>query len=447
MSHVTVRTTAASAVALVLAAAPLSAQAGLFSKLFSKPSQPVQEEVSEAPDNTIAQRYIVTVDPSLSSILGVSGGLVGGIEQLLSAVGGGNILFVYQNVMQGATVQVTERQARLLESLPGVKAVEPDSWISTAATQTQPDATWGLDRVDQTTLPLDNQFTYPVTAGQGVNVYVLDTGIRTTHADFQGRASGVNFHDDGGLGGGGGGGGLPLIGDLLGLLFGGLVPFGNEDTVSAYSAEDCNGHGTHVASSAAGTLFGVAKESQVIGLRVLGCNGSGATSAIIEALDWMVDNAEQPAVANMSLGGGSSAALDNAVREVVATGIPVVVAAGNSNADACNGSPNRVAEAITVGSTDNRDRRSSFSNHGQCVDIMAPGSNITAAWHTGDTDFNTISGTSMASPHVAGAVALLLAQNPSLTPQQVAQQLDTQASRNQLTNLNGSPNLLLNVNP
>ncbi|MDX5328037.1 MAG: S8 family serine peptidase, partial [Marinobacter sp.] len=169
--------------------------------------------------------------------------------------------------------------------------------------------------------------------------------------------------------------------------------------------------------------------------------------AIIEALDWMVENAEKPAVANMSLGGGNSAALDNAVREVVASGIPVVVAAGNSNADACNGSPNRVAEAVTVGSTDNQDRRSSFSNHGSCVDIMAPGTDITAAWHTGDTAFNTISGTSMASPHVAGAAALLLSLNPGLTPEQVAQTLRNQASQNQLTNLNGSPNLLVNVNP
>ena len=161
----------------------------------------------------------------------------------------------------------------------------------------------------------------------------------------------------------------------------------------------------------------------------------------------MAENAEKPAVANMSLGGGSSQTLDEAVQAVVARGIPVVVAAGNSNADACSGSPNRVPEAVTVGATDNRDRRSSFSNHGSCVDIMAPGTDITAAWYTGDTDTNTISGTSMASPHVAGAVALMLGQNPSLSPEQVDQAVKAQASTNQLQDLNGSPNRLLNVNP
>ncbi|KXO07028.1 MULTISPECIES: S8 family peptidase [Marinobacter] len=429
------------AAAIVLSTAPLHTHASLLSGLLGTSSTTEPTSTTASTENTIAQRYIVTVDPTLPSLLGVGGDLSAGIQALLTAVGGGNILFLYENVMTGATVQLTQSQADLLPALPGVLAVEPDTWMTTSSTQTQQDATWGLDRIDQTTLPLDTQFTYPTVAGQGVNVYVLDTGIRTTHADFQGRASGVNFHDDSALDG------LPLIGGIIDLLLGGLIPFGDEDTIATYSAEDCNGHGTHVASTATGSLFGVAKESQVIGLRVLGCSGSGATSAIIEALDWMVENAEKPAVANMSLGGGNSAALDNAVREVVASGIPVVVAAGNSNADACNGSPNRVAEAVTVGSTDNQDRRSSFSNHGSCVDIMAPGTDITAAWHTGDTAFNTISGTSMASPHVAGAAALLLSLNPGLTPEQVAQTLRNQASQNQLTNLNGSPNLLVNVNP
>ncbi|WP_199456450.1 MULTISPECIES: S8 family peptidase [unclassified Marinobacter] len=427
----------------LLAVAPLTADAGLLSGLLNGGAQ---EPVEEQADNrTIPQRYIVTVDSSLSSILDVGGPLLAGIEQLLNAVGGGKVLYLYENVMSGATVQLTDSQARMLESLPGVERVEPDSWMTASGTLIQQNATWGLDRVDQATLPLDSQFTYPELAGQGVNVYVLDTGVLSTHADFEGRASGMNFHDDSGLAGLSPG--LPIVGDLLNLLLGGLLPFESEESISTYSAEDCNGHGTHVASTAAGEEFGVAKESNIIGLRVLGCNGSGATSAIIEALDWMAENAEKPAVANMSLGGGSSQTLDEAVQAVVARGIPVVVAAGNSNADACSGSPNRVPEAVTVGATDNRDRRSSFSNHGSCVDIMAPGTDITAAWYTGDTDTNTISGTSMASPHVAGAVALMLGQNPSLSPEQVDQALKAQASTNQLQDLNGSPNRLLNVNP
>ena len=226
------------------------------------------------------------------------------------------------------------------------------------------------------TCPLSNSYTYNQT-GQGVHAYIIDTGIRATHQEFGGRVTN----------------GADFIGD------------GN-------GTNDCNGHGTHVAGTTGGTTYGVAKSVTIHAVRVLGCTGSGSTSGVIAGVDWVTANHASPAVANMSLGGGASTALDNAVTSSVNSGVSYAVAAGNSNANACNSSPARAAAAITVGATTSSDARSSFSNFGTCLDIFAPGSSITSAWSTSNTATNTISGTSMASPHVAGAIALYLQTNP-----------------------------------
>lgn len=385
------------------------------------------------PGDSLPGRYILTLDPELPDILGLAG-LKASVESLLVAAGGGEILHLYRTAMTGAAVTLTEQQAALLASLPGVLAIEPDQVVAASA-ETQLNATWGLDRIDQAVLPLDEQYTYPASAGEGVSVYIIDTGLRDTHDEFDGRViEGRNFavNDTGLLGLGG----LPLIGPIVNI--GGETD--PEDTT------DCNGHGTHVASTAAGTLYGVAKHASVSAVRVLDCSGAGSNADVIAGVDWVAENHQAPAVANMSLGGGDSDALDNAVRGAIEQGVTFVVAAGNSDANACSGSPNRVAPAITVGSTNRDDQRSSFSNHGECLDLFAPGSDITAAWYQQDDEVNTISGTSMASPHVAGAAALILGMEPGLSPAVVDARLEELATVNVLSGIKeGSPDLLLRV--
>ena len=371
----------------------------------------------------IKNQYIVVLKPQIG--LGDPLRLNETVQSLLVQVGGGQVLAQYQHVLKGFTVRMSASQAAALARLPLVDFVEQDQIMTVSAVQSG--ATWGLDRVDQRNLPLDGNYVYPNQAGAGVSVYVVDTGLNATHVDFGGRVgTGRNFAPNSG-------------GFLCNLL-------GIGCSTDPANTTDCNGHGTHVAGTAAGSTWGVAKAATVVPVRVLGCNGSGSNSGVIAGVDWVAANAQLPAVANMSLGGGNSDALDQAVRNAIDAGVTFVVAAGNDNANACTGSPNRVAEAITVGSTTNTDARSSFSNFGTCVDIFAPGSNITSAWYTNNTATSTISGTSMASPHVAGAAALALGAAPGSTPDAVADAVIGNATLGVLGSIgSGSPNALLYV--
>jgi serine protease len=324
----------------------------------------------------------------------------------LARQSGARVTHVFENTIRGFAASMSATAAAALARNPRVRYIEQDS--ERFIVDTESGATWGLDRIDQRDRPLNGTYTYETTA-TNVNVYVIDTGIRATHTEFGGRVS-ADF---------------TAIND------------GN-------GANDCNGHGTHVAGTIGGATYGVAKGVALHAVRVLDCSGSGSTSGVIAGVDWVTANRLLPAVANMSLGGGASTALDDAVRRSVAAGVTYAIAAGNSNADACSSSPARVTQALTVGSSTNTDVRSSFSNFGTCVDLFAPGSNITSAWNTSDTATNTISGTSMATPHVAGVAALYLAGDPGASPSTVHAAVVNNASVNKLTSIGtGSPNRLL----
>jgi serine protease len=353
------------------------------------------------PEQAIANQYIVVFDD-----LQVARTQVAGQAEALARQHGGRILHVYENGLRGFAASMSATAAAAIARNPRIRYVEQDSVMTIVASQ--PNATWGLDRIDQRDFPLNQTYNYDTNA-VNVDVYIIDTGIRGSHVEFGGRVTN----------------GYTAIADDNGT-------------------NDCNGHGTHVAATVGGAIYGVAKSVELHPVRVLGCNGSGSTAGVIAGVDWVANNHATPAVANMSLGGGASTALDDAVRAAIASGVTFAIAAGNSNANACNSSPARVEQALTVGSTTNTDARSSFSNFGVCLDLFAPGSSITSAWNTSDTATNTISGTSMATPHVAGVAALYLATNPSASPSAVRTALVNNATPAKVTGAgSGSPNLLV----
>jgi serine protease len=332
-----------------------------------------------------------------------------GLARQLVAAQGGALRFTYTDAIKGFAAELPPQAVDALKRNPRVRLIEPDVQVQlfTGGTQSSPPS-WGLDRIDQRNTARDGSYTYG-NDGSGVHAYIFDTGIRSTHAQFTGRL----------------GAGYTVIND------------GN-------GTEDCQGHGTHVAGTVGGSLHGVAKGVTLHAIRVFGCTGGASTSGIIAALDWVVKNGQRPAVANMSLGGGFSSTFNTAIQNAVTAGITMVVAAGNSSADACNVSPASAPAAITVGSTASSDAMSSFSNHGPCVDLFAPGSSIVSTSYAGNTATTTMSGTSMASPHVAGAAALYLSANPSATPAQVDAALKTNATGNTITSLPvNTANLLL----
>ncbi|MFJ8505534.1 S8 family peptidase [Streptomyces avermitilis] len=325
---------------------------------------------------------------------------------------GGTVKKTFGAALNGYTANLSATEARRLAADPAVATVEQNQTVHLTDT-TQSSAPWGLDRVDQAALPLSGTYTYPDTAGSGVTAYVIDTGVRITHSQISGRAS-----------------------------------YGYDAVDGDTTASDGNGHGTHVATTIAGSTYGVAKKAKVVAVRVLDDAGSGTTAGVIAGVDWVTNNHSGPSVANLSLGGSASTSLDTAVSNSIASGVTYAVAAGNSSANASSYSPARVAAAITVGATTSTDAKASYSNYGSVLDIFAPGSSITAGWNTSDTATSTISGTSMATPHVAGAAAVYLAGHTSATPAQVASALTAGATTGKVTSAGtGSPNRLLKIVP
>jgi subtilisin family serine protease len=351
----------------------------------------------------VAGQYIVVLRDDL---LTTAGEPVASVAQSMARSSAGRVLATYEHSLRGFAARMSETRAKALLSDPRVAYIVEDSMVEISATQSG--ATWGLDRTDQRERPLNGNYSYHA-GGAGVHAYIIDTGIRLTHQELSGR-----------------------------------VGAGFDAVTSGGSAGDCNGHGTHVAGTVGGSTYGIAKSVILHPVRVLDCGGSGTTSGVIAGVDWVAANHVKPAVANMSLGGGANQALDDAVARAVAAGVTMVVAAGNSNADACSFSPARASSALTVGATDSSDTRSSFSNFGSCVDIFAPGSGITSAYHSSDSATAVLSGTSMASPHAAGVAALYLQNNPFASPAQVMDRLISSSIANFVGNAGtNSPNRLL----
>ena len=370
----------------------------------STPSAPVAPEVTVAPafGEVIPGQYIVVFNDGVSDVRGVA--------RTKSLLLGATVRHTYTSALRGFAGTMSEASANRLRNDPDVAYVEQDQRMTASVTQTG--ATWGLDRVDQRALPLSTTYSYTAT-GAGVTAYIIDTGIEITHPEFGGRAS-----------------------------------VGYDAVADGRNGIDCNGHGTHVSGTTGGATYGVAKGVKLVAVRVLDCGGSGTNSGVIAGIDWVTANRVRPAVANMSLGGGASTALDDAVKRSIASGVAYAVAAGNGfygfALDACGSSPSRVPEAMTIGATTRTDAKASFSNYGNCVDWFAPGVDITSAWLNGGT--NTISGTSMATPHTTGVAALYLGGNPGATPQAVRDALFANATKGVVTSSRTTNNHLLFTN-
>jgi subtilisin family serine protease len=389
----------------------------IYLPLVAGGSGPAVSTTGQAGD-LIPGQYIVVFKDNL-----VASASVSAIAAEMAATYGGELIQTYDAALNGFAVkfaaEASESAAAALGADSRVAYLEPDRLVTIAAEDAvdtiQTNPTWGLDRIDQHNLPLNAQFKYNNT-GAGVNAYIIDTGIRTSHTQFSGRAT-----------------------------------YGYDAVDGSLPADDCNGHGTHVAGTIGGATYGVAKSVQLIAVRVLDCSGSGSTSGVISGINWVKQQKQlhqnTPMVANMSLGGSFSSALNQAVASAIRAGVTFAVAAGNSNANACNSSPSSTATAITVGATQSNDARASFSNYGSCVDLFAPGVSITSAWNTSNSATNTISGTSMATPHVAGVAALYLQAHPTASPSAVDAALKSSATLNKVSNRgSGSPNRLLFTN-
>jgi subtilisin family serine protease len=381
----------------------ITAQAALFLYTPSSLGQPAASAPAHAfaTSRSVPGRYIVVFKSTVVNPAATAAGLMQG--------NGGRMLHSYGSAIKGFSATLPDAAVQALRNNPNVESIEQDHTVSlTQVTSPQNQVTWGLDRIDQADRPLDTQYHFGGT-GAGVNAFIIDTGIRTDHQDFTGR----------------------------------LLP-GYNVVADGNGTNDCNGHGTHVAGTVGGTTWGVAKGVSVVPVRVLNCAGSGTWSDVIAGIDWVANSPLRPAVANLSLGGSASTALDAAVAGAVAKGVTMVVAAGNSNLDACNYSPAREPSAITVGASNSMDSRSYFSNIGACLDIFAPGENITSAWYTAADASRIMSGTSMASPHVAGVAALTLQSYPTASPAAVAASLMANATPNRLVSVGtASPNLLV----
>ncbi|MFF3722983.1 S8 family serine peptidase [Streptomyces erythrochromogenes] len=383
----------------IAASAATAVAAGLFASPLAGAATPAEGTVHGlgAP-GAVDGSFVIILDASAN-------------KEDLAKKYGGKLERAYGSKVNGFSASgLTEKEAKRLAADPAVGTVVQNKRFTINETQEKPPS-WGLDRIDQAATAGDQKYTYPDGGGEGVTAYVIDTGVRTTHKDFGGRATS------------------------------GFDAIDNDET-----ADDGNGHGTHVAGTIAGTSHGVAKKAKVVAVRVLDDNGSGTTEQVVAGIDWVTQNHSGPSVANMSLGGGADEALDAAVKRAIDAGVSFAVAAGNESSDAGQGSPSRVPEALTVASSTEDDQQSDFSNFGSVVDLYAPGSEITSAWNDSDTGVKTISGTSMASPHVAGAAALYLAANPSATPADTAAALTGAATKGAIKNpSSGTANKLLKV--